>query len=171
MHVHHLGPQISDKRMELFVIMLRRSEDDPMSVLNTSAQLCKMGLDFYMEKERGSEEEYICTLFVEGQAVADGKGVMKTLQLAVADRALKCLSKMCHTVIATDFGFNEGSIMYEKGIKNEGKFIEVKPKAVEESVSSEIRKMMGWEKGEGLEGSSICIFEPLKAKDYSVITL
>ena len=92
---------------------------------------------------------------------------MKTLQFAVADRALKCLSKMCHTVIATDFGFNKGSFMYEKGIKNEGKLEEVKPKAVEESVGSEIRKMMGWEKGEGLEGSSICIFEPLKAKDYS----
>ena len=166
--MQHLGPHISGKSLELFVIMLRRNEDDPICVLNTSAQLCKMGVDFYFEKERGSEEDYICTLFVEGQAVADGKGGRKTVKLAVADRALKCLSKMCHTVIAKDFGFNKGSVTYRKDIKNEGKLEDMNPKTVEECVSSEVMKMMGWEEGEGLGGSSVCIVEPLKAKEYSI---
>lgn len=164
--MHHLGPPISGKRMEHFVIMLRRNEDNPICVLNSSAQFCKMGVDFYFEKERGTrmdEEKFICTLFIEGQAVADGKGVKKTLKLAVADRALKCLSKICHTVVISDCGATRGSIMYRKDIKHEGKF-EEKPKAVEEnSVASKMMKMMGWKDGEGLGASSGGIVEPVKA--------
>ena len=54
-------------------------------------------------------EDFICTVFIEGQAVADGKGPKKTLKHVVSDNALKCLRKMCHTVVITESGIDKGS--------------------------------------------------------------
>ena len=168
--MHHYGPPISGKRMEKFLILLQHREENSISVLNNSAQFCKMGVDFYFEKEEGAcfdEGEYICTLFIEGQAVADGKGVKKRVKLEVADRALKCLNEICRTVLITDIGHSKSNIMSTKDIKNGGKLEEIKPKVVEEnSVANKMMKMMGWKDGEGLGTNNAGIVEPVTVNGY-----
>merc|ERR1719480_598956 len=67
-NVHHLGPPVTGRRMENFVIMLKPNEN-PVGILNTSAQFCKMGVDFYFEKAACGGDDFICTVFIEGQAV------------------------------------------------------------------------------------------------------
>ena len=48
--------------------------------MNTSAQFCKMGVDFFFEKPRQSRDNnFLCTVFIEGQAVADAMSPKKTL--------------------------------------------------------------------------------------------
>jgi len=162
---NHLGPPISGNIVENFVIVLGKNGTNPISVLYSSAQICKMSVDFCFEKERDGEE-YICTFFIEGHAVADGKGVKKTLKLLVADKALKCLRKICHSMVSKESGLIRGRrIIYRKDIKNKAKHEEIKPKAVEEnSVAIKMMKMMGWKDGEGLGASSTGIVEPIKVK-------
>ena len=100
-NVHHLGPPSSGISLENFVIMLK-GEENPVCILNTSAQFCKMGLDFFFEKSTSGGDAFVCTLYVEGEPVADGKGQKKSVKNIVAEKALKCLSKICHSVLLSN---------------------------------------------------------------------
>lgn len=163
-NVHHLGPSVTGRRMENFVIMLKPNEN-PVGILNTSAQFCKMGVDFYFEKAVCGGDDFICTVFIEGQAVADGKGPKKTLKHVVSDNALKCLSKMCHTVVITESGIDKGSLKSRKDVKKQA---EVKPKLEENNVGNRMLRMMGWKEGEGLGNRSDAIVEPIQIKNESI---
>ena len=161
--MHHLGPSVTGQRMENFVILLKHDDENPVGILNTSAQFCKMGADFYYEKAGGGDYDFICTLFIEGQAVADGKGPKKTVKMTVADRALKCLSKICHTVVIADSGIDRGSVMYRKDIKQVES--QTLPAVEENSVASRMMKMMGWKEGEGLGSTGEGIVNPVTIKE------
>ena len=51
-----------------------------MCIMNTLAHFCKMGVDFFFEKPRQSRDNnFLCTVFIEGQAVADAMSPKKTL--------------------------------------------------------------------------------------------
>ena len=66
-NVNHLGPRSSGKAIENFVIMMKPNENS-VCILNTSAQFCKLAVDFYFEKPRRSRDnDFLCTVFVEDQ--------------------------------------------------------------------------------------------------------
>ena len=164
-NVHHIGPPVTGIRVENFVIMLKPNEN-PVCILNTSAQFCKMAVDFYFEKVmRGGDNDFVCTVFVEGQPVADAKGLKKTLKHAAADSALKCLSKMCHTVVITDSGVDRGSLLSRKEIKHKPV---VEEKLTENNIGNKMLRMMGWKEGEGLGQKGDSIVEPIKIKNESI---
>ena len=49
-----------------------------------------MAVDFFFEKPRRSRDnDFLCTVFVEGEAVADAKGPKKNVKHSAADNALK----------------------------------------------------------------------------------
>ena len=52
-NINHSGPPSTGKRVENFVIMLKPNEN-AVCIMNTSAQFCKMAVDFYFEKPRRS---------------------------------------------------------------------------------------------------------------------
>ena len=123
--------------------------------MNTSAQFCKMGVDFFFEKPRQSRDNnFLCTVFIEGQAVADAMGPKKTVKHAAADNALKSLSKFCHTVVMNpnQGQMNRSSIVSREQIQ--GQAVQMKEEQSEPmgsgSVVSNMMKMMGWTEGSGL---------------------
>jgi len=71
--------------------------------MNSSAQFCKMGVDYLYEMPRmasGKNNDFIVTLFIEGVPVADCKGPKKMLKYLVSQQGLQCLNQFCYTVIA-----------------------------------------------------------------------
>ena len=96
-NVAHMGPTMSGKSLQNFVILL--NEENPVCVMNSSAQFCKMSVDYFFEKPRQTNESYLVTLFIEGQPVADAMGPKKILKHKVSELALQCLNQFCHTVI------------------------------------------------------------------------
>lgn len=92
-----MGPPCSGKPLENFVILL--NDENAVCVMNSSAQFCKMSVDYYFEKPNGTSNDFIVTLFIEGQPVADAKAPKKILKLKVTEMALQCLDMFCHTVV------------------------------------------------------------------------
>lgn len=97
MNSAHLGPPCSGKPLENFVIML--TDENPVCVMNSSAQFCKMAVDYYFEKPAVTSNDFVVTLFIEGRPVADAKGPKRILKHKVTELALQCLNKFCHTVV------------------------------------------------------------------------
>ena len=96
-NVAHMGPPCSGKPLENFVILL--NDENAVCVMNTSAQFCKMSVDYFFEKPSGTSNDFIVTLFIEGQPVADAKAPKKMLKQIVTERALQCLDMFCHIVV------------------------------------------------------------------------
>ena len=92
----------SGKSILNFVIMDKKGENS-MCKLNTSVQFCKMSIDYLFEPVDQSQD-YLVTLFLEGEAVADARGQKRDLKQRVSDAAVECLSKICYTVILNDDG-------------------------------------------------------------------
>ena len=141
--------------------------------MNTSAQFCKMAVDFFFEKPRQSRDnDFLCTVFIEGQAVADAKGPKKSVKHAAADNALKSLSKFCHTVVMNN---NQGQMDRSSIVSREqiqGQAAQMKEEPSEPigsgSVASKMMKMMGWTEGEGLGLSTEGITAPIEVKNESI---
>ena len=141
--------------------------------MNTSAQFCKMGVDFFFEKPRQSRDNsFLCTVFIEGQAVADAMGPKKTVKHAAADNALKSLSKFCHTVVMNpnQGQMNRSSIVSREQIQ--GQAVQMKEEQSEPmgsgSVASNMMKMMGWTEGSGLGLGTEGITAPIEVKNESI---
>lgn len=105
-----MGPPYSGKRLENFVILL--NEDNPVCVMNSSAQFCKMSVDYFYEKPRGGHShDFIVTMFIEGVPVADYMGPKKLLKYLVSERGLQCLNQFCYTVLANKQAINSWSTL------------------------------------------------------------
>jgi hypothetical protein len=105
-----MGPPYSGKRLEHFVILL--NEDNPISVMNSSAQFCRMAVDIYYEKPKNLHgNDYIVTMFIEGVPVADMKGPKKFLKHQVSEVGLQCLNQFCYTVLASNQAINSWSAL------------------------------------------------------------
>lgn len=178
-NISHVGPPCRPcTKLENFVIMLKPNEN-AICILNTSAQFCKMGLDFYFEIVHGRKGHtvWVCTLFLEGEAIADGKGSKKQLKAEVAERGLESLSKFCYIVAVKDTGIDTSSMMSRREIKQSsaklGVMTEEDPtgayynKSSGEDVGSKMLKMMGWKEGEGLGQSGSGIVNPVKMRSNS----
>ena len=141
--------------------------------MNTSAQFCKMAVDFFFEKPRQSRDnDFLCTVFIEGQAVADAKGPKKTVKHAAADNALKSLSKFCHTVVMNNNHgqMDRSSIVSREQIQGQAAHIKEEPSEPigSGSVASKMMKMMGWTEGEGLGLGAEGITAPIEVKNESI---
>ena len=109
--------------------MFPREGENAMCQLNSSAQFCKMSVDFYFEEVRpekrprrgrrqrdgggeailisdwwiliipscdwliggGGGDNWMVTLFIEGEPVADAKGIKKNIKYTVAEAAMEYL--------------------------------------------------------------------------------
>ena len=164
-NIAHMGPSSSGIQLENFVIIYKMNEN-PISVLGTSASFCKMAVDFYFEEIRSSQpnavDNWVCTAFIEGEAVADGRGVKKTLKHRVASSALECLGKICYTVLMNDGmrSVNQNNIMSRRDVKSSGESAE-ETRLGEDNVGNRMLQMMGWREGEGL-GNVDSIVDPVK---------
>ena len=141
--------------------------------MNTSAQFCKMAVDFFFEKPRQSRDnDFLCTVFIEGQAVADAKGPKKTVKHAAADNALKSLSKFCHTVVMNNNHgqMDRSSIVSREQIQGQAAHVKEEPSEPigSGSVASKMMKMMGWTEGEGLGLGTDGITAPIEVKNESI---
>ena len=166
-NIAHMGPSSSGIKLENFVIIYKMNEN-PVSVLGTSATFCKMAVDFYFEELRSHKnavDNWVCTAFIEGQAVADGRGVKKTLKHRVATSALECLGKICYTVRMNDGmrSVNQNNIMSRRDVKTSGagEHSAEEARLGEDNVGNRMLQMMGWREGEGL-GSGDSIVDPIK---------
>jgi hypothetical protein len=82
--------------------------------MNSSAQFCKMGVDYYYELPRTASRtshDFIVTLFIEGVPVADCKGPKKMLKYMVSERGLQCLNQFCYTVLANSQAIDSWSAL------------------------------------------------------------
>ena len=135
-----------------------------MSKLNTSAQFCKMSIDFYFEEiESGRANDnksgnYVVTLFIEGQPVADARGVKKNIKYEVAERALEFLTKVCYSVIFNnrDGKVDKQNIVTRKEVKKISEYVKEEEKIGEDSIGNKMLQNMGWKEGAslGAKGSS-----------------
>ena len=102
-----MGPPFSGKPLENFV-----NEDNPVCVMNSSAQFCKMSVDYFFEIPRiPSGNDFIVTMFIEGVPVADSKGPKKLLKHRVSEVGLQCLNQFCYTVLTSNQAINSGSAL------------------------------------------------------------
>ena len=62
-----MGPRVTNKPLENFTIML--TEENAVCVMNSSSQFSKMAVDYYYEKPNISSNDFIVTLFIEGNAI------------------------------------------------------------------------------------------------------
>ena len=171
-NISHMGPPSSGINLENFVLIYK-SNENPLSVLNTSAMFCKMGVDFYFEEIQAEDapgrvkpvDNWICTAFVEGEAVADGKGVKKTLKQQVAVSVLECLGKICYSVLMDDGlrSVSQNNLMSRRDVKTTGETLAEGERLGEENVGNKMLQMMGWKDGEGL-GSGDSIVDPIKVE-------
>ena len=164
-NIAHMGPSARGIKLENFVIIHKMNEN-PISVLGTSATFCRMAVDFYFEEircERNAVDNWVCTAFIEGQAVADGRGVKKTLKHRVAISALECLGKICYTVRMNDGmrSVNQNNIMSRRDVKTSGEQSGEELRLGEDNVGNRMLQMMGWREGEGL-GNVDSIVDPIK---------
>jgi len=173
-NLSHIGPPITpSKRVEHFVIMERRGEN-AVCVVNTSSQFCKMAVDWYFELAVANKEDqndWVCTMFIEGKAVSDARGIKKTLKMKSSENGLKCLKKICHTVFVANNGVKKDSLVSRKEVKGttENNRFEKTSKIGSENIGNKMMKMMGWTEGEGLgAGDGEAITEPVKVTGESV---
>ena len=150
-----MGPTCSGINVRNFVIMHRDTEN-AMGHLNSSAQFCKMSVDFYYE-EIGSGSKgasvYVVTVFVEGQAIADAKGSKKGIKNMVAKKAIDYLRTICYTVVLNnkDGKIDRRNIMSRNDVKRTSEFVSQDNK--EKSFGdfgSKMLEQMGWKEGESL---------------------
>eukprot|EP00088_Acartia_fossae_P018337 TRINITY_DN20595_c0_g1_i1.p1 TRINITY_DN20595_c0_g1~~TRINITY_DN20595_c0_g1_i1.p1 ORF type:complete len:738 (+),score=156.07 TRINITY_DN20595_c0_g1_i1:237-2216(+) len=110
----HVGPLKCDIPVENFTIVL--DSDNPVCVLNTSAQFSKMAVDFYYEKV--NKDDFMITLFVEGVPIADARGKKKFLKQKVSVQALQCLNQFCHVVLTNKDLINACQIVRRSDVKD-----------------------------------------------------
>ena len=171
-NISHMGPPSSGINLENFVLIYK-SNENPLSVLNTSSMFCKMGVDFYFEEIPTEAapgmvkpvDNWICTAFVEGEAVADGKGVKKTLKQQVAVSVLECLGKICYSVLMEDGlrSVNQNNLMSRRDVKTTGESSAEGERLGEDNVGNKMLQLMGWREGEGL-GRGGSIVDPIKVE-------
>ena len=165
-NIAHMGPSSSGIQLENFVIIYKMNEN-PISVLGTSAMFCKMAVDFFFEEipseKPNAVDNWVCTAFIEGEAVADGRGVKKTLKHRVANSALECLGKICYTVLMNDGmrSVNQNNIMSRRDVKTSGEQSAEEARLGEDNVGNRMLQMMGWREGQGL-GNTDSIVDPVK---------
>ncbi|XP_023335456.1 uncharacterized protein LOC111706750 isoform X2 [Eurytemora carolleeae] len=148
-NVAHMGPPCSGKPLENFVILL--NDENAVCVMNSSAQFCKMSVDYFFEKPSGTSNDFIVTLFIEGQPVADAKAPKKMLKQIVTERALQCLDMFCHIVVTNKELIQNCTTVSRSDIKgNQASTSAAREDGSIGGIGARMMKMMGWTEGGGI---------------------
>jgi len=173
----HMGAaKSSGKSIEEFVILENENHqfrdrgpcdvgDNPVVILNNSAQFSRMAIDYQFTETRSRNNDFICTLYLEGKAIADAKGPKKGVKHRVSELALQKLRQMCPTV-------RSGQVSLDRNTAISRDEIKAKPSSNDyvgsDNIGNKMMKGMGWTEGSGMGARGGGIVEPIKATNESI---
>ena len=164
----HYGPMLSKVGIADKTALMIKSVDEVNDVptLKTSAEVSEVAVDFYVENVSDSQlgcSQYICTVFVDGEAVADA--VCKTTDACkneAAKLALQHLSSIHTTVKVTSNRLNkEACVMTKAQFKAKAIFLFNKERITSSNIGYDMMVLLGWNKGEGLGKDGLGRLEPV----------
>ena len=163
---HHYGPTVSglegiDKLILKFV-----DKDNALTTLKTSAELSNVAIELLVERistQEGRSSRFICTVFVEGEAIADAVGKLEACKKTAADLALQYLSSRCTSLkVSTTDKVDEVTLMSKAQFKTKAKFLLSQEIISPDNTGYQMLLMLGWSEGEGLGKDHSGRLEPVK---------
>ena len=159
----HFGPFVSGQSVSSLIIR-RGGMEAKLDILKQSAEFSGVGVDMFAEKIEG-KEEYVWTVFVEGEPVADAKGGKKAAKAEAAWEALKALSKVCTAISVEKKQVNKLAVLHKKDVRERASNIinEAEKGIASDNVGFQMLVKMGFSVGEGLGRDQTGISRPVEA--------
>merc|ERR1719318_2115727 len=161
----HYGPKMTTKsKKDLLLKFVPGGK--AVARLKSCAEVSEVAIEIFVEKianPKVSSLDHICTVFVNGEAIADAVGKAKDCKDEAARLAWQYLSSVHTKVKVSSNTVNKEAVLSKAQFKAKADLLFTKEIISPANVGFQMLLMLGWSKGEGLGKDGLGRLEPVEA--------
>merc|ERR1719318_391674 len=161
----HYGPKMTTKsKKDLLLKFVPGGK--AVARLKSCAEISEVAIELFVEKianPKASSLDHICTVFVNGEAIADAVGKAKDCKEEAARLAWQYLSSVHTKVKVSSNTVNKEAVLSKAQFKAKAGLLFTKEIISPANVGFQMLLMLGWSEGEGLGKDGLGRLEPVEA--------
>merc|ERR1719318_2126111 len=161
----HYGPKMTTKsKKDLLLKFVPGGK--AVARLKACAEVSEVAIELFVEKivnPKKNSLDHICTVFVNGEAIADAVGKAKDCKEEAARLAWQYLSSVHTKVKVSSNTVNKEAVLSKAQFKAKADLLFTKEIISPANVGFQMLLMLGWSKGEGLGKDGLGRLEPVEA--------
>merc|ERR1719318_85931 len=162
----HYGPKMTTKAKKKDLLLKFVPGVKAVARLKSCAEVSEVAIELFVEKianPKVSSLDHICTVFVNGEAIADAVGKAKDCKDEAARLAWQYLSSVHTKVKVSSNTVNKEAVLSKAQFKAKADLLFSKEIISPANVGFQMLLMLGWSEGEGLGKDGLGRLEPVGA--------
>merc|ERR1719318_2455052 len=162
----HYGPKMTTKAKKKDLLLKFVPGGKAVARLKSCAEVSEVAIELFVEKianPKVSSLDHICTVFVNGEAIADAVGKAKDCKDEAARLAWQYLSSVHTKVKVSSNTVNKEAVLSKAQFKAKADLLFTKEIISPVNVGFQMLLMLGWSEGEGLGKDGLGRLEPVGA--------